>query len=83
VKGRRFTSRDVLVEEKQMEKNADTAMAPQTFYLLSVDERQVARTKLLDEVREEIEKELLVLERSRLRKKWIDRLKNKSFVSYF
>jgi peptidyl-prolyl cis-trans isomerase SurA len=83
VKGRRFTSRDVLVEEKPMEKNADAAMPPQTFYLLSVDERQVARTKLLDEVREEIEKELLVLERSRLRKKWIDRLKNKSFVTYF
>ena len=83
VKGRRFTSRDVLVEEKQMEKNADAAMPPQTFYLLSVDERQVARTKLLDEVRDEIEKELLVLERSRLRKKWIDRLKNKSFVTYF
>jgi peptidyl-prolyl cis-trans isomerase SurA len=83
VKGRHFTSRDVLLEEKRLEGGVEPASAPQAFYLLSVDERQVARTKVLDEVREEIEKELLVLERSRLRKKWIERLKNKSFVTYF
>jgi peptidyl-prolyl cis-trans isomerase SurA len=83
VKGRHFTSRDVLMEEKRFENAVEPTTAPQAFYLLSVDERQVARTKALDEVRDEIEKELLVLERSRLRKKWIDRLKNKSFVTYF
>lgn len=85
-KGRKFTSRDALVEEKRFDgPNAAPAPAtePQAFFLLSVDERQIARTKALQEVRDEIEKELLVSERSRLRKKWIDRLKAKTFVTYF
>jgi peptidyl-prolyl cis-trans isomerase SurA len=82
VKGRHYTGRDVFVDEKQFEKGAEPS-PPHAFYLLSVDERQVAHTKDLDEVRDEIEKELLSLERSRLRKKWIDRLKSKSFVTYF
>ena len=83
VKGRHFTPRDILMEEKRVDTGTEPGAAPQAFYLLSVDERQVARTKVLDEVRDEIERELLVLERSRIRKKWIDRLKNKSFVTYF
>jgi parvulin-like peptidyl-prolyl isomerase len=84
-RGRRFSSRDVLLEEKQFNgtERAEAMSAPQSLYLLAVDERKVAHTRSLQEVRDEIEKELLVLERSRLHKKWVERLKSKSFVTYF
>jgi hypothetical protein len=86
VKGRKFTARDVFVEERKFDvagPRIDPPASPQTFYLLAVDARQVARTKALAEVRDEIEKELLVKERARLRKKWIARLRNRTFVTYF
>lgn len=85
LRGRRYSSRDAFIEEKRFEPGAPAgALAiPQSFYLLSIDERQVARTRNLQEVRDEIERELLVLERSRLHKRWIDRLKAKSFITYF
>jgi peptidyl-prolyl cis-trans isomerase SurA len=85
-KGRKFTDRDALIEEKQFDGLAGhgiLAVVPQVFYLLAVDEKLVAHTKALDEVRDEIERELLVQERNRLRKKWTDRLKAKSFVRFF
>ena len=56
---------------------------PEVCYLMLVEDRRAAHTKTLGEVRDEIEKTLLVQERARLQKKWIDRLKNKSFVRYF
>jgi hypothetical protein len=34
-------------------------------------------------VRDEIEKELIVQERARLQKKWVERLRAKAFVRYF
>ena len=37
----------------------------------------------LDEVRDEIERGLVVAERSRLEKQWLERLRKKSFVRYF
>lgn len=52
-------------------------------YLLQVDERKPAGLKPLSEVRDEIEKRLLAEEQARLQKKYIDRLKSKSFVRYF
>ncbi len=84
-KGRRFTGRDALMEEKVFGPEVQVGLlaAPQAFFLLSVDERQVAHTRTLQEVRDEIEKELLVLERARLHKKWVERLKAKSFVTYY
>ncbi len=56
---------------------------PEAFYLMLVEDKRAAHTKSLAEVRDEIEKTLLAQERARLQKKWIDRLKNKSFVRYF
>jgi hypothetical protein len=56
---------------------------PQEFYLLKVDEKKVAHTRHISELRDEIEKDLLVQERARLRTKWVDRLKAKSFVRRF
>jgi hypothetical protein len=56
---------------------------PNTIYLLYVEEKQSARTRLLAEVRDEIEKDLLLQERARLQRKWLQRLRAKSFVRYF
>ena len=50
---------------------------------MQVDEKQIARTRTLAEVRDEIEKDLLLQERGRLQKKWIERLRAKSFFRYF
>ncbi len=56
---------------------------PEACYLMLVEETKPAHLKNLSDVRDEIEKTLLTQERSRLRKKYIDRLKGKSFVRYF
>jgi len=56
---------------------------PDACFLVQIEDMRVSYVKPLAEVREEIEKTLLGLERSRLQKKWIDRLKAKSFVRYF
>jgi peptidyl-prolyl cis-trans isomerase SurA len=52
-------------------------------YLIHVDEVRPAHVKPLAEVRAEIEKTLEAEDRRRLRKDWIERLKAKSFISYF
>jgi len=56
---------------------------PKACFLMLVEDKRAAHIKTLAEVRDEIEKNLLVQEQARLQKKWIDRLKNKSFVRYF
>lgn len=52
-------------------------------YLMLVEEFKEAHVRPLPEVRDEIEKTLLLQERQRLYKQWIERLKAKSFVNYF
>ncbi len=52
-------------------------------YLLLVEEVKAAQVRPLVEVRDEIEKLLLNQERARLQKKYVERLKKKSFVRYF
>lgn len=87
--GRRFVERsegDVFQQEKAFKdpNGLDILPAlPQEFYLLFVEEKQSARTRALAEVRDEIEKDLLLQERARLQRRWIDRLRAKSFVRYF
>ena len=84
--GRKFTDKEAFVEERKFERQAGHAhlpVLPHTIYLLYVDEKQNAQTRSLPEVRDEIEKDLLLQERARLQKKWIDRLRLKSFVRYF
>lgn len=56
---------------------------PEACFLLQVDEIRAAHVRPLSELRDEIEKTLKAEEAVRLEKKWIDRLKNKSFVRYF
>jgi peptidyl-prolyl cis-trans isomerase SurA len=56
---------------------------PEAYYLMLVEETRGAGVKALNEVRDQIERNLIVQERARLQKKYIDRLKKKSFVRYF
>ncbi len=56
---------------------------PEGCYLLQIDDVRPAHVKPLTEVRDEVERTLKAEENSRLRKKWIERLKNKSFVQYY
>jgi peptidyl-prolyl cis-trans isomerase SurA len=52
-------------------------------FLLQVEEVKSAQVRPLNEVRDEIEKTLLNQERTRLQKKYVERLKKKAFVRYF
>jgi len=81
-KARKYTGRDVFIEEKEWvgDQPPENMPAPQEFYLMLVEDRRDARTRPLNEVRDEIEKELEVEEQARLEKKWIDKLARKSFV---
>jgi peptidyl-prolyl cis-trans isomerase SurA len=76
---------EVLVEERQFAgASAVTNLPPPTeFYLMLVEDRRVAHFKPLSEVRDEIERNLLLEEQKRIRKQWIDRLKKKTFVQSF
>lgn len=88
-RGRRYAvngGKETFVEEKpfpnQVGHTGLPAM-PAEFYLLKVDEKKTAHTRPLNELRDEIERDLLVQEQARLRTKWVDRLKAKSFVRRF
>jgi len=50
---------------------------------MQVEESRASYVKPLSEVREEVESTLKTEETKRLHDKWIDRLKNKSFIRYF
>ncbi|MBI5383990.1 MAG: peptidylprolyl isomerase [Verrucomicrobia bacterium] len=56
---------------------------PEACFLMQVEDVRQAHVKPLTEVREDIEKNLLAQERARAQKKWLDRLRAKSFVRYF
>jgi peptidyl-prolyl cis-trans isomerase SurA len=58
-------------------------VTPDACYLVQVEEVKPAGAKPLAEVRDAIEKILLAEERARLQKKYVDRLKGKSFLRYF
>jgi peptidyl-prolyl cis-trans isomerase SurA len=54
-----------------------------SVWIMQVEEKRTARVRPLDEVRDEIERMLKQTESERTRKKWMARLKEKSFVRYF
>ena len=56
---------------------------PGECFVLMVDEVSTSHYKPLNEVRPLIERSLLLDERNRLEKQWIDRLRKKTFVQYF
>jgi peptidyl-prolyl cis-trans isomerase SurA len=53
------------------------------IFLLKVEAREQARVRPLTEVRDDVEATLKGVERERLRKKWINKLRSKAFVRYF
>ncbi len=62
---------------------SDVVETPDACYLLLVEEKRPAHVKPLNEVRDDIEKNLRAQEQSRLEKQWIAKLKAKSFILYF
>jgi peptidyl-prolyl cis-trans isomerase SurA len=52
-------------------------------YLFLLEEKRTAHHRPLNEVRDEIEANLIKEERTRLEQQWIERLKKKTFVRYF
>lgn len=84
-RGRKYKEKDGFVEERRFDSNTDSPapLPPREFRLMLLEDRRPAHTKALPDVRDEIEKTLIVQERARLHKKWIDRLKAKSFVRFF
>ena len=53
------------------------------IFLLKVEAREQARVRPLTEVRDDVEATLKGVERERLRKKWINKLRAKAFIRYF
>jgi parvulin-like peptidyl-prolyl isomerase len=62
---------------------SSVVQVPDGCYIMLVEGIRPAHIKSLSEVREEIESSLKDQERNRLRDKWLEQLKNKSFVRYF
>jgi peptidyl-prolyl cis-trans isomerase SurA len=56
---------------------------PDAFYLMQAEEVRPAHVRPLSEVREEIEHTLAIEERGRMEKRYIEKLRNKTFVRYF
>ena len=56
---------------------------PGACFIMKVEEAKPAHVRPLDEVRDEIDKNLLADERTRLANQYIEKLKNKTFVRYF
>jgi parvulin-like peptidyl-prolyl isomerase len=62
---------------------SDVIELPDACYLMQADQTRPARVRPLNEVRDEIERNLRVQEQTRLEKQWMDRLKAKTFRLYF
>jgi hypothetical protein len=83
---RHFTEGEAFLNEKKFEGGAGPSnlpAPPQEFYLMKIEDKQIAHTRSIMEVRDEIEKELIIEDRKRLKKQWIQRLRAKSLVTYF
>jgi parvulin-like peptidyl-prolyl isomerase len=62
---------------------SDVIETPDTCYLMLVEQTRPSHVKPLNEVRDDIEKNLRAQEQARLEKQWIARLKAKTFILYF
>jgi peptidyl-prolyl cis-trans isomerase SurA len=80
---RKYSSKETLIEEKKIAEGEAPSGEPTEFYLMLVEGKRPAHIRPLEDVRDEIEKELIVQERARLQKAWVDRLRAKAFVRYF
>jgi peptidyl-prolyl cis-trans isomerase SurA len=74
----------LLEEQRFASPNAITNLPPPAeFYLMLLEDRRTTHFRPLTDVREEIERNLLLDEQKRIRQQWIDRLKKKTFVQSF
>jgi peptidyl-prolyl cis-trans isomerase SurA len=80
---RKYSAKETLVEEKKVVPAEGEPGEATEFYLMLVEDKRPAHVRPLEQVRDEIEKELTVQEHARLQKAWIDRLRSKAFVRYF
>ena len=81
---KKYSTKEDLGEIKPVEGDEIEAMpGPQEYYLMLVEDKRLAHVRPLEEVRDEIEKELMVQERGRLYRKWVERLRAKAFVRTF
>jgi parvulin-like peptidyl-prolyl isomerase len=62
---------------------SDVIETPETCYLMLVEQTRPSHVKPLNDVRDEIEKNLRAQEQSRLEKQWIAKLKAKTFILRF
>jgi parvulin-like peptidyl-prolyl isomerase len=62
---------------------SDVIETPETCYLMLVEQTRPSHVKPLNEVRDEIEKNLRAQEQARLEKQWIAKLKAKTFILRF
>jgi peptidyl-prolyl cis-trans isomerase SurA len=82
--GRKYSDKDAFIEAKRFDLSTGVEPPPaQEVYLMFVEDRRDARVRPLGEVRDDIERNLIAMERARLHKKWIERLRSKSFVTQF
>ncbi len=56
---------------------------PEAYFLLLLEDRHPAHVKPLNEVRNDVEKTLKNQEMERLRRKWIERLRAKTYIGTF
>jgi peptidyl-prolyl cis-trans isomerase SurA len=62
---------------------SDVIETPETCYLMLVEQTRPSHVKPLNDVRDEIEKNLRAQEQARLEKQWIAKLKAKTFILRF
>lgn len=64
-------------------RRSDIIEKAEAVYLMLVEEARAAHVRPIEEVRDEIERSLVMAERSRLEKQWLDRLRKKAFIRFF
>jgi peptidyl-prolyl cis-trans isomerase SurA len=54
-----------------------------TYYLLFAEAKKAGTQRPFKEVRDEIEKRLIQLERQKLRQEWLQKLRKKAFIKMY
>lgn len=62
---------------------SEVVETPQALFIMLVEDQRLSHSKPIADVREEIEQKLLTLERDRLQKKYVEKLRQKTFVRQF
>jgi parvulin-like peptidyl-prolyl isomerase len=78
-------NKEVMAEERRFDDAAaiTNLPPPMEFYLMLVEDKHAERFKTLTEMREQIEKDLLAKEKTDLEKRWVEKLRKKTFVRVF